>query len=282
MFRTTLKHEFRAVARIVLPLLIVLLIASMLMSVGFIIDGLLLSSPSEQTLSTPQALLYLLEGILTVGLCVLCLAISIAVFVMMVRRFYTSFFTDEGYLTFTLPVTIDCHLMVKIVSMIIWNVLSFVAIAVAVFIIAGGAEIGYGGVITEVAGTVWDELSYLFTMSLMYYENIPLIGVLFVLNYLLSFVFEILLMYFGISLGCMLVKRHRLIASIVCIISVNAVLSFINSVFSTLLQLTGIAESNPEMYFLIICIIGIVLSVAEIIGGYLGTRYILERKLNLD
>ena len=137
MFRTTLKHEFRAVARIVLPLLIVLLIASMLMSVGFIIDGLLLSSPAEQTLSTPQALLYLLEGILTVGLCVLCLAISIAVFVMMVRRFYTSFFTDEGYLTFTLPVTIDCHLMVKIVSMIIWNVLSFVAIAVAVFIIAG-------------------------------------------------------------------------------------------------------------------------------------------------
>ena len=198
---------------------------------------------------------------------------------MMVRRFYVSFFTDEGYLTFTLPMSMDTHLMIKIVSMLIWNVLSGIAVILALLIILGGLEIGYGGIVTEVWSEIGNTLGY-YEMSLSGMMKHPVLTIiLMVISILLSYVFEVLLLYFAIALGCMLVKRHRLIASIVCMICINSVTSFFSSIGSTILSF---ASLSTDVLYLILLVVSILLTVAEIVAFYIFTKYILEKKLNLD
>jgi hypothetical protein len=145
-----MKYEFRAVARIVLPMFIVFLCAAMIMSIGFILDGRVFHFTQAKDNEVLPFLFGIAEVLIGLGLILLMVAINIAVFVMIVYRFYVSFFTDEGYLTFTLPLTMDCHLMIKLVSMFLWNLLSLIATAIAFLIILGGVAVGYTDAIKEI------------------------------------------------------------------------------------------------------------------------------------
>lgn len=285
MFIKGLKHEFRAVARIVMPMLIVLLIASMLMSLLLILDGRAFHFSdvlNESTGSTAQKLfsiLYVLfEVLLGVGLYFLLFASILAVSVMLIYRFYVSFFTDEGYLTFTLPLTVTQHLWIKLLSMLIWNTLSVIAALIGIVIIVGGAEIGYGGI----ASILYEGIG-------IFAESFSMIGSEFgfgiphiifgVLYYIVSYAMQSITTYFAICLGCMLVKKYRLLAAIISIFLINSLVSGITSTISMVLTLTSYA---PDFVFLIVMVISVVLVAAATIATYLGTKYILERKLNLD
>ena len=124
MFIKGMKYEFRAVARIVMPMLIILLAAAMLMSATFVLDGRVFHfsdvMDSAAETSSAQDLIAILfvtfEMILGMGLYFLFLAIIIAVSILVIYRFYVSFFTDEGYLTFTLPVGRHQLLNAKLIS----------------------------------------------------------------------------------------------------------------------------------------------------------------------
>ena len=135
MFIKGMKYEFRAVARIVLPMFIVSLCAAMIMSMGFILDGRVFHFTAATENEVLPVLFGIAEVLVGLGLIFLMIAINIAVFIMIVHRFYVSFFTDEGYLTFTLPLTIDCHLMIKLVSMFLWNLLTLIVTVISFLII---------------------------------------------------------------------------------------------------------------------------------------------------
>ena len=147
MFGKSLKYEFKAIARRVVPLFITVLVLSVILGIGFIIDGRLLpDATADGEASVGEAIMNLAQGIFMTGLFIMIFVAGITVFVMTIQRFYQSFFTDEGYLTFTLPVTVNCHIMTKIVSMILWNLMGTVVTLVAYLIMLGGTEIGYGTV----------------------------------------------------------------------------------------------------------------------------------------
>ena len=161
MFGKSLKYEFKAVSRKIVPLFITVLVISVLLGVTFIIDGRVLpSAPKTENPYAAERIIDLMQWILVAGLIVMIFVVSIAVFVLMLKRFYSSFFTDEGYLTFTLPVSVDCHLMTKIVSMLIWSFFSGIVTILSYLIIGGGIEIGYG-VISDIADQAREVLSEL-------------------------------------------------------------------------------------------------------------------------
>lgn len=95
MLRKLLKHEFRATARIMLPLYLVLLVTA----VGANITTQGLSNSSYQILRLLGALLAMAFGIAIIGVCVMSL-------VVMVQRFYKNLLGDEGYVMLTLPVNL--------------------------------------------------------------------------------------------------------------------------------------------------------------------------------
>ena len=282
MFGKSLKHEFHAVSRVVTPILVALLAISLLLGIGFVVDGRLLS-PSDDvhaTVVSPVSSFVLLEIFLFLGFFGLMIALSVTVFVMMFRRFYTSFFTDEGYLTFTLPVSVDCHLMTKIVSMVIWHLLSSVAMVLAILIMLGGLELGYGGVISELVEElrmVLDNVSLAMLFDIMGVSGVSV--VLICLSAPISMLLEILVVYFGIAIGCMLTKKYRVIVSLGCIMGVNAVMSSMQSFATAPLAMVSL---DDDLLFAISLAISLVISVVCLIVSYMGTKWVLTKRLNLD
>jgi hypothetical protein len=281
MFVKGMKYEIRSVARIVLPMLIVFLCAAMIMSAGFILDGRVLgfTEKAEEGNAVLAALFTIAEVLIGIGLFVLMIAINIAVYVLIIYRFYASFFTDEGYLTFTLPITIDCHLMIKIASMFFWNLVSVVVTALGGLIILGGVAIGY----TEEFKVIFSEFPEVFEMLWMSLrQSVDYLGAQIVIGglaLLVTTIFQSLLIYFSIALGCMLFKKHRLLGGILSIFVVNGVYSTVTSIGSYILTYFSIMS---EIAFLVMMGFTIVLTVVGIIAMYMGMRHILQKKLNLD
>ncbi len=281
MFVKGMKYEIRSVARIVVPMLIIFLCAAMIMSLGFMLDGRVFNftAKAEETGSLLAVLFVLAEMLLAFGVILLMVAINIAVYVLIIYRFYVSFFTDEGYLTFTLPVTVNCHLMIKIVSMFFWNLASLIVTILGGLIIFGGLYVGY----TDEAKVILSEFSYVFEMmwsSLS--QTVDHMGAQIIvggLTLLMTTVFQSLLIYFSICLGCMLFKKHRLLGAIVGIFGINAIYSFISTIGSYLLTFFSMVS---EIAYLVTMGFTIVLTVVGIIAVYIGMRYILQKKLNLD
>jgi fluoride ion exporter CrcB/FEX len=77
----------------------------------------------------------------------------------------------------------------------------------------------------------------------------------------------------------MLFKKHRLLGSILSIFVVNGVYSTISSIGSYILTYFSVMS---EIVFLVLMGFVTVLTVVGIIAMYLGMRYILQKKLNLD
>ena len=74
---------------------------------------------------------------LTVLTYIICLAaLSLCVTLCTVIRFYKNFFTDEGYLMFTLPVKTSDLILSKTLVAVIWRLISFLFIILSVFGIA--------------------------------------------------------------------------------------------------------------------------------------------------
>ena len=83
-------------------------------------------------------------------------------FILGIKRFYQNLFTKEGYLTFTLPVSVTQHLWVKLLVAIMFQLISFVVAALA-FCIATSGELLY---------EIIDAAKYLINELYLYTEDI--------------------------------------------------------------------------------------------------------------
>ena len=281
MFVKGMKYEIRSVSRIVLPMLIIFLCAAMLMSLSFMLDGRILgfSEKAEESDSLLSSLFYLAETALVGGTILLVVVINITVYILIVYRFYVSFFTDEGYLTFTLPLTIDCHLAIKIASMFFWMAASLITTLIGGIIILGGLIIGYADFRTGISIDFAEALKSFFTMFTQSDNYIGAQAVLSIAAFLSSLVLQSMLIYLAIALGCMLFKKHRLVGSVISIYAINQVYSFIFTMSMLICSEIGMIS---EITYMVTMGFMTVLAVAGIVGAYIGMRYILQKKLNLE
>jgi hypothetical protein len=302
MFAKNLKHEMKATARVLVPLLACVLILGIVLGLAFAGIGMLSNigdasadvggnaSPdtgsSQLDFSNPVDVIAFIVVItfifLVIAFFVMMIVCSVAVFVLMVRRFYTSFFTDEGYLTFTLPVTVDCHLMTKTASMVIWS-----AISSAVTLLAFGAFV-LGIYFFAPEEFVMDEYSKLYFEALWReIGNVFGGSIAFgIINVIISGISSYLLLFFSISVGCMLTKKNRFIVCAASYLIINGVVNNIISIgtdiFSFIFVGMAMNESMYDLYMMTVILISTLLYAAQGVGCYFGTRWILKNKINLD
>ena len=93
MFGKSLKYEFRAVARRVIPLFLTVLAISVIIALVLILDGRVLPPCDGGEFHDVRDTLEIAQVFLLIGLYLMIFASGIAVIVMTIRRFYTSFFT---------------------------------------------------------------------------------------------------------------------------------------------------------------------------------------------
>lgn len=124
MLGKLLKHEWKAVWKVPVLLIAVLMITAVLAGLTFALP----IWDSEWVGLPLSGVMLILMFYFAMIATVLGITIYFAV------RYYKNMFTDEGYLTHTLPVTARQLLLNKTITMSVWNLIAMIAVAVSVFV----------------------------------------------------------------------------------------------------------------------------------------------------
>ena len=271
MFAKLLKHEFRSTWKT----LGIFSIAALCLSIPGSFFLRVINHFSSQPDASPAVLLA--TGSLSMLLVFVFLALVVYVAgteITLLARFYKSRFTDEGYLTFTLPVRSSSIFLSSYVNMLLWTgIASVIAILSALIILLFGTATE-GLINTEVFKFIemivdsFTDLSSLLDDPLY----LPLIPV----QILVSFLYAPLMCMVCLTLGAVWAKKHKILASF----GVYYLISIITSTFSSFLTLflmltpADIALSTTYLF-------SILLSVILGAVGYFLSIYMLNHKLNL-
>ena len=122
MLNKVLKHDFKTLGKRLLPLYLLTIALSVFAKVVAL-------------LGEKIELIEILSGF-AMAFCVLAIvSLMFVTFVICIRRFYTHLFKAEGYLTNSLPVTRNTLVLSKVVSSVVFYLLSIVTIILSVSIL---------------------------------------------------------------------------------------------------------------------------------------------------
>lgn len=118
------KYDFKAVARYILPLLGLLFLSAC----G---TKLMLELPDN-------TLVEMLRFFFEVTYAISVIAIGVGAFIVLILHFYKSLMGDQGYLSFSLPVTPGEHLMSKLLNGTFWILLTVLAVFLSILLLTLG------------------------------------------------------------------------------------------------------------------------------------------------
>lgn len=273
MVKKLFKHEFIAYMRALLPMHLIMLGVGALTRFVYFFEG-------------DTTIFKIIGGSSVVAFVISCIVCAVLTFANTVTRFYKNMYTHEGYLTFTLPVTNDQHILVKAATAVAVIVLNFFAIFISICVATAGEftielfyAIGYIAVkATENVG--WQ--LWLYILELVVWLLVSLFG-------------QVFLFYSCISLG-QLSNKNRIAMAI----GVYFIYYFITQVFSTgfIVMMSVIsytdwfikamdslglfAVDHPYVFVHLVFLISIVFSAVYGALFYFITRTVMKKKLNLE
>ncbi|HRX57690.1 MAG TPA: hypothetical protein P5075_02850 [Eubacteriales bacterium] len=234
MLGKLMKHDFRALSRTLFPLQIGILAGGLLATLLTVLT-VRLSNASWAGSNGSTMLKELIMAASTTMSVLIGIAIAASAFVTILLiciHFYRSFLCDEGYLTFTLPVSTSNLLWSKLLTGIFWLLINAVVICVTILIFAV-----FGTTSAGIANqSVLDLIKQFFTEFLpraAQYISIPLVIVECVIVGLLAIASQMLELYFAIIVGGQIAKKHRILAAIGMYLLINMGVGIISSVFTS-------------------------------------------------
>ena len=265
MLSKLIRYEWKAVARVCIPMYGGLILAAML--THFLLGNL------ERFSST-------LYDIITMAMSTLCFGLFMAAFVLtliiQIQRFSKNLLGDEGYLMFTLPASVSQHITAKLVVAVLLDVLSVAAAILAVLALA-------------LDGTMWLDLPGDFFDMIVYVDWSDWLLLLEVLILCLAAgAVGMLHIYASIAVGH-LARKHRTLAAfgayfgfaVALNILFTGLLEIVSSPWMAeigrwFMELKGDTGGHLLMWLLIL---GIAVLGA---GFFVLTRYLLKNHLNLE
>lgn len=222
-------------------------------------------------------------------LAMIIIVLSFAVFatlaiVMIFARFYKNFFTDEGYLTFTLPVKrselLNSKLILSTATMLITGIM--IMVNTLVMFVLGFAD----KVFTK---EFFDEL---FQIIREIFEQIGFYTVVYILEaivlLILSTLFSNLFLYCCITLGSIITKKAKVITSIGIYYAANMMFTGAVQIFSmfgltNLFNRFSLLPRNSIEPMVALLLLGMILFFAVLCALLYTLQYwMLDRKLNLS
>lgn len=254
MLGKLLKYEFKATARTFLPIygaLILVALGNRLFRMGNINIGF---------------------GLTTAILVGLFVALGVLTLMVTIQRFNKNLLGDEGYLMFTLPATTNELIFSKLITTVIWGILSGI-IGVITFIIL----IGDYQVFKEFIGIwpqLWNEL--IREMESQFKGQVAVIVICSPLIGLFSYIQFILMIYLSLATGQLPVcTKYRGIISFVAFFVLNSVLQLITTVVGNFIPFSIMSTTITFISIMVgIMILDVIL--------FVGIHYILSKHLNLE
>lgn len=204
-----------------------------------------------------------------------------ATYLVIIIRFYKNLFSDQGYLTQTLPVTTGQHLFTKTLSGCIWGCINMLLIYLSVYMIVGTPY-----VMDSLRANKVEILTAMgFSTSAANISLWAVILFLIIISFL-SVISNLVMYYASIAIG-QLVPGHRILGAIAVYFVMNTVLSIVMVI---LFALTGLlsaqflpaGEINLADYMMDTFLFsGITTGIITIIL-YIVTYWIMKKKVNLE
>jgi len=220
--------------------------------------------------------------------CILALAFSLlGTDILLYVHYYKHFFTDEGYLTFTLPVSRKKLLLSKMVSSVIYSGVHILLYVVGLlFFLLFSPPAQNGGFINLIAFeklgqlivNVWNIMGAWLIVYIL--EALLLLAVTIVSGFSL--------IYFCITFGAIIAKKAKILAAVGIYFGINVVISFVTQLFnglslsvfsSGLEQLVDRSNNYLAGALIILLFICMVSAWAYVLYGITLDR--LEHRLNL-
>ena len=281
MLRKLIKYDKRALRKISLSMFLVALVAGLL-------SGLCLRFQDKASEYLVLDLLISLVNLISI----FALTVSMLVVIVFVAlRFYRNFYTDEGYLTFTLPVRRTQLMFSK-------TYVGFSAIVKQLIAIIGGVAI--------ILALVWDKatdetamtsLAEIFVVAIReLWRSDPKMFVIYavegffgILAYLL---FDLMLIYLCISLASVIVKKARIAVAIAIFYFANSfviggielavILLTVSASEGFFLLIENVPLPEQEAVLVLFILALILFLLIESFICYMINLTVTERKLNLE
>lgn len=205
-------------------------------------------------------------------------------------HFYKTMYTDEGYLTHTLPVSKHQILISKILNSALWellmtagvvlSVMALMASMIGVFFPEGYSWADLWNMIEPEMEYVNDTFRDMFGMSMNgYFAMVLVIS-------LISPFCSMTILFGAISLG-QLFSKHRVLMAIVSYVGIMIVANLISSTVQSAFSVNQMSRYTSDnalvgSYVNVSMWISTALSVAEAVGLYFVSHYVISKKLNME
>ena len=225
MFGKLLKHELRHTARYHFAILIISLVATVAMGVSLIFEA-------ENVLSMAMLPLVLIA-----------VAVIIVSLVSVIKNFYETIFSRQGYLTMTLPVKGSELLISKVLISFFWIIVSYIAAFLPfVFIIAHVKK-------QLEIDNMTDELVQSLTAYLPSTGSIVTVVLFFVIGSLISILSYVGYVYFSVTMAnTRLLSKHPKLFGVLIFFGVHYVTDAITGVTEKIAPLS-FAISDERVFF---------------------------------
>lgn len=275
MLGKLIKHEFKGSGRTMVPFILMCLGLSVL--AGLSIRGM----ENLQDYGWFTVLFGIVIFLFVVGL----MAVCIMALVVCIERFRKNLLGDEGYLMFTLPVSVDEHIFSKLIVSAVWFAATWVVCMLAV---------------TLMLATNFDKIEvnwtdFSFAMKQMWAE-LTKFGLLHILGYILEMLVlafasccvACLQFYSAMAIGYSF-SNHKVLLSVVFFLVINVVLSILQPLLMAVTGNAGVIDfmiesvenmSAPVTVHMILLGTFLYMLILFVIL-YFPTRLLLKHKLNL-
>ncbi len=279
MLGKLLKHEWRAVWKIPTLLIGILLAVAVLSGLSFT-----LPIWDSEWIGLP------LSGMMLFVLFYVCMiGLGLGITIYLAVRYYKSMFTDEGYLTHTLPVTSHQLLLSKVITMSVWELIGAAAVAMSMVVFGGIVLLSLAMKQSSFALDFMEAVSELWELWESPYLNGFLeFAVSIVCLVLVSAVGGAMIIIGAVNLGQM-ARSHRILGAVGAYFGLNSVLQFISWVIMIPLMLRMMQndssiyyDESPFHVFTIFYVIEAVLFLLVSVGLYFLSEYLLRRQLELE
>ena len=208
-------------------------------------------------------------------------AASFGTYIIIAIRFYKNLYSDEGYLSHTLPVTRGQHMLSKIITGSIWSVIDIALIVLSGYILIATPYVTHSfqenkaAFLNELGFTTTDN----FHQFLLYMAFISIIGA----------ISSVITIIASIIIG-QLFGSHRILGAVVSYFGISTVISAITTIIfgvsGILTDAIATADTkgmfNFYEYMMKVINISVILTVITAVVLYIISYLIFKKKLNLN
>ena len=222
------------------------------------------------------------------------IVVSTGITIYFAVRYYKNMFTDEGYLTNTLPVSARSLLISKTITVSAWNLIASVAVVVSIIVFLGITILSLmakdGSVAREFVEAFFDAARAVpEIMDKLYSGGLGIFCVSMILMMLATVFGDAMMIIGAVTLGQMF-RKHRILGAVGAYFVIRVAKQLLYTVFVLpfmLVRMDALFYSTymTESPFPVMTLWGLImagLSVATGLGLYFMSEYLIRRHLELE